>query len=67
MKKQNIGITVTDHCQAQPLQQEGTDKPDCALNVLEVRNIPSQADGDFLQMYFENSKSGGCDGAVEEY
>ena len=65
MKQKSIGITVAVH--AQPLQL-GTDKPDCTelLNVLEVRDIPSKADDEMLQMYFESPKSGGCNDAVEE-
>ena len=66
MRQQNIGKTVAD--QAQPLQDEEADNPDCTevLNVLEVRNIPSKADDEILRLYFESAKSGGCDDGVEE-
>ena len=31
---------------------------------IEVANIPNQADEDYLQLYFESTRSGGCDDAV---
>ena len=62
IKRKKIDVTVSGQHLAQPLQHEETE----VLNVLEVHNVPSKADHEVLQMYFESPKSGGCDGAVEE-
>ena len=35
-------------------------------STLEVSNIPANVEGDYLQMYFENPKSGGCADCVKD-
>ena len=34
-------------------------------DTLEVRNFPASVSKDLVELYFENPKSGGCDGAVK--
>ena len=34
-------------------------------DTLEVRNFPASVSKEFVELYFENQKSGGCDGAVK--
>ena len=36
------------------------------LDTLEVSNLPSNLTKDILELYFESSKSGGQDGAVQD-
>ena len=45
-----------------------SDQPDSEseMDVLEVSGLPPNADGDTLEMYFEGSRSGGCEGAVKD-
>ena len=34
-------------------------------DTLEVTNIPSEADVEYLELYFDSPRSGGCSGAVK--
>ena len=45
----------------QDVMQEGSE---CG-STLEVSNIPVNVEGDYLQMYFESPKSGGCADCVK--
>ena len=46
----------------QDVMQEGGE----CDTILEVSNIPANVEGDYLQMYFENPKSGGCADCVKD-
>jgi RNA recognition motif-containing protein len=43
-----------------------TELKELPLDTLEVSNLPSDVTKDVLELYFENPKSGGQDGAVKD-
>ena len=46
--------------------RECDSKGDTENDTLEVRNLPKNASKDYLELYFESPKSGGCTDGVKE-
>ena len=47
-------------------EQDVTQEAGEYCTALEVSNIPANMEGDYLQIYFENPKSGGCADCVKD-
>ena len=63
--RQNISVKVVQvTAVTEPGQSDGVDST--LPTTITVSGIPESVDEELLKMLFENPKSGGCEGAVEE-
>ena len=66
IKKQHFVVKVVEPSPPTPLESQIYSSTTVSNSILKVSGLPSTVDEEFLEMYFESSKAGGCKDCVEE-